>query len=585
MQHNKDTKKIEQIEKVSKSPQKITDSISDVMDKFTILPILKKCDAVKRCGFMASSIVFTLLTLPFLCVGSVAAMFKYGLNPTDIGQKDVYYELKNNEKIDWRILLLLIAKRFKFILQTSNDELSQIHKETEQITALIIDDSVLPKSGRIIEGIGYVHDHVTDTHILGYKLLVIGYWDGSSFIPLDFSLHKEPRDHNVKKAKQKFDKQRVRIEKKEKQIHEIKTKHKQLKSELSSYKAIYKNNATATVKKRLESKQRAFNRKDNKLQQERQALKKLKKKAQYLENQHEELKSNYRYCGLKKNDYKKQYKKKRDKNTPGYKRFKETAANKADSTITMIKRVVRHGFVPHYVLTDSWFFSSKLLKAVIDTGRKINLVSMATVGTAKYKVLPDDALLNPHQIITLYERKKGKNSRKYNARYIALQAEYQGIRVKIFLVRIGRHGRWRLVVTTDLTMSFTRMIEVYKIRWTIEVFFRECKQHLELGHSHSRDFDGQIADTTLSMIRYVLLSYYERIHYGMTIGGLFQKLSQASIEENLLSDITVYFMELLKFFANRAGVDFIDFYEDLLCTPEAAQIIAQFGIHQGKQVA
>lgn len=253
--------------------------------------------------------------------------------------------------------------------------------------------------------------------------------------------------------------------------------------------------------------------------------------------------------------------------------------------IRMIKRAVRHDFVPDYVLTDSWFFCSKLLKAVIEVGRKIDLVSMATVGIAKYRILPYDVLLNPHQMIKKYERTKGKSSRKYNARYIAFQAAYQGVRVKIFLIRLGRHARWRLLVTTDLKMSFTRIIEVYKIRWTIEVFFKECKQYLLLGKSQSRDFDAQIADTTISMIRYILLSYYERIHYGITIGGLFKKISQASIEENLLKDITIYFIDLLKFFADRAGIDFIAFYEDLLRTPESAQIIERFKINYGKQAA
>ncbi len=199
---------------------------------------------------------------------------------------------------------------------------------------------------------------------------------------------------------------------------------------------------------------------------------------------------------------------------------------------------------------------------------------MAKIGTAKYEILPKGKFLNPKQIIAQYERKEGKDSRKYKARYIQFQAKYQGIRVKIFLVRFGPDGaRWRMLVTTDLQMSFARIIEVYKIRWTIEVFFKECKQYLLLGKCQSQDFDAQIADTTLSLARYLLLSYYERIHYGQTIGGLFRELSQASIEENLLADINVCFIELLEIFAKLAGVDFLTFYEGLLRNPDAAPII------------
>ena len=32
------------------------------------------------------------------------------------GKKDVYYDVKNNELIDWRTLLLLHAKRFRFLM-------------------------------------------------------------------------------------------------------------------------------------------------------------------------------------------------------------------------------------------------------------------------------------------------------------------------------------------------------------------------------------------------------------------------------------------------------------------------------------
>ena len=230
MQRNKSTKKVEQIEKVSESPERIIQSIGDVMDKFEIKPILKKFDVIKRCGVLVSTITFALVVLPFLGVGSISALLQRGLNKSDIGKKDVYYDLKNNENINWRSLLLLIAKRFKFLVSKSNAELSRIQKETQQTTALIFDDSLLEKTGKFIEGIGYVHDHVTNIHILGYKLLACCYWDGACIIPLDFSLHKEVRDKELKKAKDRLNKQKIKICKKEAQIHKLKEEKKAKKS-------------------------------------------------------------------------------------------------------------------------------------------------------------------------------------------------------------------------------------------------------------------------------------------------------------------------------------------------------------------
>jgi IS4 transposase len=48
---------------------------------------------------------------------------------------------------------------------------------------------------------------------------------------------------------------------------------------------------------------------------------------------------------------------------------------------------------------------------------------------------------------------------------------------------------------TDL--AFENAFEIYATRWTVEVFFKECKQLLRLGKSESRHFEAQIAATTL----------------------------------------------------------------------------------------
>jgi hypothetical protein len=58
---------------------------------------------------------------------------------------------------------------------------------------LIFDDTDLSKTGKTIEGISRVFNHVSKTFYLGFKLLVAGYWNGSVFIPIDFSLHRESK--------------------------------------------------------------------------------------------------------------------------------------------------------------------------------------------------------------------------------------------------------------------------------------------------------------------------------------------------------------------------------------------------------
>ncbi len=579
MQRNESTKKVEQIEKVSKSPEQLTQSISDVTSKFEIKGILKNLDVLKRSGALLSTIHMALLILPFAGVASVSALFKSGLAKDGGGGKDAYYEAKNNENINWRQLLGAVAKRFVHLVGKDKEGLSE---KIKTVKAIIFDDTAIQKTGKSIEGIGYVHDHVTDTHILGYKLLVCGYWDGRSFIPIDFSIHKEKRAGELKKVESQVEKAKAKIKVAAKEVKEAKGALQKKKAQLKEAKTKYATSPGKTNKGMVERKQRGLDRAQASLLKSKDRLKVLKEKITGLDGKLFELKANYRFCGLQKKEYKNQYKKKRDRGTPGYKRKEETGQSKNDIAIKMLKRAVKGGFVPDYVLTDSWFFCHKFLQAIVEVGRGTHLISMAKIGIAKYTLLPSGNTLNPHQILTKYERKQAKTSRKYKSTYLQFQASYQGERVKIFLVKFGRNNNWRMLVTTDLDISFSKIMEVYAIRWSIEVFFKECKQNLLLGKCQSNDFDAQIADTTLCMVRYILLSYCERIRYGITIGGLFRELSQAAIKEDLLAGLNGFFFELLNLCAEMASIDFIGFYQDLLRNPRAEKLLTAIGLGQNK---
>ena len=571
MQHNKNTKKPEQIAKVSTNEKKISNSIWDVMDKFSIKTILTPFDVLKRSGALVSTITMTLIVLPFIAKDSVWALFAGDLYNDNSGKKDAFYDLKNNPNLNWRALLYGMARRFQVLLSQSSNNLNGL------IRALILDDTTVSKTGTSIERIGYVHDHVSGTFILGYKILVVGYWDGVSFIPLDFSIHREKRDDKLEKIKSQIEKIKNKIDKLQDRKAHISSRIKVLKKEIDILNKAIKTKPQKTKEQQLMIKTQSLEKYKKRMTIVKQDINEQQQKLQYQLNTHSEVEKHSGRCGLKPQEYKDQFKKHRERQTPGYKRINETDKSKIENAIVMIKRALRAGFKFEYVLTDSWFFSGKLLQEIVSLGKEVDLVSMAKIGNAKYKILPSDKYLSPKQIIANHKRKAITN-RKYKAKYIKIQAEYQGVRVVMFLIKIGRGESWRLLVSTDLNIGFNKLMEVYKIRWAIEVFFKESKQYLLLGKSQSQDFDAQIADTTLSFIRYILLSYYERIHYGVSIGGLFRKLSQASVEENLVADLSNVFMDLLQAFANLSGIDFITFYESIIRQPELHSAIVRLQI-------
>ncbi len=100
--------------------------------------------------------------------------------------KDSYYRILANQKINWRVFLAQFVKQYllKDALFTSSANTTR---------CLIFDDTDISKTGKTIEGISKIYNHVSKTYYLGFKLLVPGYWNGSVFIPVDFSLHRESK--------------------------------------------------------------------------------------------------------------------------------------------------------------------------------------------------------------------------------------------------------------------------------------------------------------------------------------------------------------------------------------------------------
>ena len=131
------------------------------------------------------------------------------------------------------------------------------------------------------------------------------------------------------------------------------------------------------------------------------------------------------------------------------------------------------------------------------------------------------------------QKEKPKRCRKFNYYYYHYISEIDGLKVAVFISKRGKNGKWHTLISTDTSITFIKTIEVYSIRWSIEVFFKEAKQIFGLGKSQSTNFDVQIAQITLTMVQYLLTSIRYRIEAYETIGGLFKELKQDYIENKL----------------------------------------------------
>ena len=439
---------LSELESVLCDIDKTNKGVLHFVSAFKLSRLLGAFNALKSKGISVSVLLVSLIFFR-LRGGSINSMVQQRFSFLPTVDENTFYRLMNNPWMDWRRLLLGFAKQFKKHVETKAESCIKF-------TCFIIDDTDLQKSGKTIEFISRIFNHVNKTYDLGYKMLLLGWFDGKSIVPTDFSLHREAGKHG-----------------------------------------------------------------------------------------------NY---GLTDKDRKKQFKKRRDGKSFSLKRIKELDESKIVNTISMLKRAVRNGFMADYVLMDSWFVNDFIIKGI----RRIKNGAMHVLGLCKIdkrKYCSMGKMLNAKQLIIKYERKKGKHSKKYKSHYIPLVVDYKGETVKLFFIRYNNAKNWTLMLTTDLKLDFTQVIDRYQVRWSVEVLFKECKQYLRLGGSQNTDFDGQIADTTLSLATYTILTLQKRFGCYETLGGLFREIQQGLLEMTLWERLLRAFIQMVIHLLDFLSID------------------------------
>jgi len=448
---------LSELESVLCNNEKTHEGVLHFFSVFKIGQHLASFGSFKSKGFDVTVLLLSLLVFR-LRGESICRMQIRSKNFLEKIDDNTFYRLMNNPWMNWRKLLMTFAKQFAAQVKANGDN-------TAGVTCFVLDDTDIEKTGKTMEFISRIFNHVTKRYPMGYKLLLLAFWDGRSLIATDCSLHRE-------------------------------------KGQKGTY-------------------------------------------------------------GLSKKELKSQFSKKRDSKSPGQKRVEELDIKKGEVAVSMLKRAVKNGLIASHVLMDSWFVNDYMIKSI----RAIKKGAMHLLGMCKLdkrQYLVDKKLLNAHQLITKNERKRSKYSRKYKSTYISLVVDYKGEKVRLFFIRYNNGKNWTILLTTDLTLSFVEAIELYQIRWTIEVLFKECKQYLRLGGSQNTDFDGQIADVTITLATHTILSLQKRFSSYETMGELFRETQQHLLELTLWERLVKVFLKMVIQLATILNIDMDEMTEKLM---------------------
>ena len=211
----------------------------------------------------------------------------------------------------------------------------------------------------------------------------------------------------------------------------------------------------------------------------------------------------------------------------------------------MVKCALNTGIVADYLLSDAWFGT----KAIIRLSQETALVPVLRMKKNKMKyrlseIVRGKAVTQELDIQTLYKRCVRKawqpiHGQKYQANAIDVELNLaeakdpeQWIKVRLLFVRgvacdtrqaVGKHD-WAVFLTTDTVLSGTEILELYSMRWAIEVYFKEAKQHLGFLKEQSNHYAAYIASIHLTAIRFCLLVIAKQTQGAESIATMRQAL-------------------------------------------------------------
>ena len=158
----------------------ISHAITQFISVYGIVDLLARCGGTKAKGFSAAELFTYILTNVFRS-GSFYMQQKLGRVPAAFA-KNTYYRFLMNPRTNWLRFTTMLSERI------INQHLRRLSSENRD-NCFVIDDSLYDRIGfRRTELASSVFDHVSHRFKKGFRLLTLGWTDGCTFLPINYSL-------------------------------------------------------------------------------------------------------------------------------------------------------------------------------------------------------------------------------------------------------------------------------------------------------------------------------------------------------------------------------------------------------------
>ncbi|SFM11578.1 transposase, partial [Nitrosomonas communis] len=110
---------------------------------------------------------------------------------------------------------------------------------------------------------------------------------------------------------------------------------------------------------------------------------------------------------------------------------------------------------------------------------------------------------------------------------------------------LGKHDWALFITTTDTTIEASRMLEIYALRWGIEVYFKESKRHLGLLKEQTSSYASHIASIHLADIRFCMLVFAKQEAGGWQVSEVRDKLVEGLMNLSFAKQLWLLFRALI----------------------------------------
>jgi len=180
----------------------------------------------------------------------------------------------------------------------------------------------------------------------------------------------------------------------------------------------------------------------------------------------------------------------------------------------MLGRALRAGLRAAFVLADAWFGCKENIACCLEN--QLTAIFQMKRGLLAYRYQgADDTVYQLYGKVQRRMRPAHRRARfKTASLVVSLNLETDprqpARRVEVRLVfsapvRAASADTWVVFLCTDPNLSETKILEVYSLRWSIEVYFKEIKQNLGFLKEQSGRYQLAYASVHLAGLRYLLL--------------------------------------------------------------------------------